>query len=172
MPRPSIQRVESGLDIEVLRAPQTFGAQEVHHRDIDGFQLICWKREKFLESLRLTRPLRKNGGSDRQRNGLRWRSVSYRLLRRPKHRGHKDQECDRAAGYCECNLPSPRDGTSLTGLPLILLGLIILTLHKPEATLVVLGCKCEFGHIWLIQHEIEKVSPAEMQKRWDAMVKK
>lgn len=29
-----------------------------------------------------------------------------------------------------------------------------------------------FGHIWLIQHEIEKVSPAEMQKRWDAMVKK
>lgn len=29
-----------------------------------------------------------------------------------------------------------------------------------------------FGHIWLIQHEIEKVSPAEMQKRWDAMMKK
>lgn len=29
-----------------------------------------------------------------------------------------------------------------------------------------------FGHIWLIQHEIEKVSPAEMQKRWDTMIKK
>ncbi|MDD5139030.1 MAG: VOC family protein [Verrucomicrobiales bacterium] len=28
-----------------------------------------------------------------------------------------------------------------------------------------------FGHQWLIQHEIEKVSPQEMQKRWDAMVK-
>ena len=28
-----------------------------------------------------------------------------------------------------------------------------------------------FGHRWMIQHEIEKVSPEEMQKRWDAMVK-
>ena len=26
-----------------------------------------------------------------------------------------------------------------------------------------------FGHEWMIQHEIEKVSPEEMQKRWDAM---
>ncbi len=25
------------------------------------------------------------------------------------------------------------------------------------------------GHQWMLQHEIEKVSPAEMQKRWDAM---
>lgn len=25
------------------------------------------------------------------------------------------------------------------------------------------------GHSWLIQHEIEKVSPEEMQRRWDAM---
>jgi PhnB protein len=29
-----------------------------------------------------------------------------------------------------------------------------------------------FGHQWLIQHEIERVSPAEMQRRWDAMMKK
>lgn len=28
-----------------------------------------------------------------------------------------------------------------------------------------------FGHEWMLQHEIEKVSPAEMQKRWDEMVK-
>jgi PhnB protein len=28
-----------------------------------------------------------------------------------------------------------------------------------------------FGHQWLIQHEIEKVAPDEMQRRWDAMVK-
>lgn len=28
-----------------------------------------------------------------------------------------------------------------------------------------------FGHQWLIQHQIEKVSPEQMQKRWDAMVK-
>lgn len=28
-----------------------------------------------------------------------------------------------------------------------------------------------FGHQWLIQHEIEKVSPAEMQTRWAAMLK-
>jgi PhnB protein len=28
-----------------------------------------------------------------------------------------------------------------------------------------------FGHEWMIQHEIEKVPPQEMQKRWDAMVK-
>ena len=28
-----------------------------------------------------------------------------------------------------------------------------------------------FGHEWMLQHEIEKVSPAEMQKRWDTMVK-
>lgn len=28
-----------------------------------------------------------------------------------------------------------------------------------------------FGHEWMVQHEIEKVSPGEMQKRWDAMVK-
>lgn len=27
-----------------------------------------------------------------------------------------------------------------------------------------------FGYEWMLQHEIEKVSPAEMQKRWDAMV--
>jgi PhnB protein len=25
------------------------------------------------------------------------------------------------------------------------------------------------GHQWMLQHEIEKVSPEEMQKRWDAM---
>jgi PhnB protein len=28
-----------------------------------------------------------------------------------------------------------------------------------------------FGHQWMIQHEIEKVSPAEMQTRWAAMLK-
>jgi hypothetical protein len=27
-----------------------------------------------------------------------------------------------------------------------------------------------FGHRWMIQHQFEKVSPEEMQKRWDAMV--
>lgn len=26
-----------------------------------------------------------------------------------------------------------------------------------------------FGHEWMIQHPVEKVSPEEMQKRWDAM---
>jgi PhnB protein len=26
-----------------------------------------------------------------------------------------------------------------------------------------------YGHQWMLQHEIEKVSPAELQKRWDAM---
>jgi PhnB protein len=26
-----------------------------------------------------------------------------------------------------------------------------------------------FGHQWMLQHEIENVSPVEMQKRWDAM---
>lgn len=26
-----------------------------------------------------------------------------------------------------------------------------------------------FGFVWMLQHEIEKVSPEEMQKRWDAM---
>jgi PhnB protein len=29
-----------------------------------------------------------------------------------------------------------------------------------------------FGHQWMIQHEIEKISPGEMQKRWDAIGKK
>ncbi len=28
-----------------------------------------------------------------------------------------------------------------------------------------------FGHQWLIQHEIENVTPAEMQRRWDDMAK-
>ena len=28
-----------------------------------------------------------------------------------------------------------------------------------------------FGYEWMLQHEIEKVSPEEMQKRWDEMVK-
>lgn len=28
-----------------------------------------------------------------------------------------------------------------------------------------------FGHEWMIGHSIEKVEPAEMQRRWDAMVK-
>jgi PhnB protein len=28
-----------------------------------------------------------------------------------------------------------------------------------------------FGHEWMLQQEIEKVSPAQMQRRWDAMVK-
>jgi uncharacterized glyoxalase superfamily protein PhnB len=27
-----------------------------------------------------------------------------------------------------------------------------------------------FGHEWMIGHEIEQVTPAEMQRRWDAMV--
>ncbi len=27
-----------------------------------------------------------------------------------------------------------------------------------------------FGYQWMLQHEIEKVSPEEMQKRWDAML--
>ncbi|MDP1586877.1 MAG: VOC family protein [Prosthecobacter sp.] len=27
-----------------------------------------------------------------------------------------------------------------------------------------------FGHEWMLQHEIEKVTPEEMQKRWDAMI--
>ncbi|WP_395738486.1 VOC family protein [Prosthecobacter sp.] len=32
------------------------------------------------------------------------------------------------------------------------------------------GCVCDpYGHVWLLQHEIEKVSPEEMQKRWDNM---
>lgn len=35
------------------------------------------------------------------------------------------------------------------------------------------GCVCDpFGHVWLLQHEIEKVSPEEMQKRWDDMIEK
>jgi PhnB protein len=28
-----------------------------------------------------------------------------------------------------------------------------------------------FGHRWMIQHEIENVSPTEMQRRWDEMSK-
>ncbi|MDB6138115.1 MAG: hypothetical protein JWO94_1187 [Verrucomicrobiaceae bacterium] len=28
-----------------------------------------------------------------------------------------------------------------------------------------------FGHEWMVQNEIEKVLPEEMQRRWDAMVK-
>lgn len=28
-----------------------------------------------------------------------------------------------------------------------------------------------YGHEWMIQHETEKVSPEEMQKRWDEMTK-
>jgi len=28
-----------------------------------------------------------------------------------------------------------------------------------------------FGHQWLVQHEIEKVAPDEMQRRWNAMAK-
>jgi PhnB protein len=28
-----------------------------------------------------------------------------------------------------------------------------------------------FGHEWMLQQEIEKVSPVEMQRRWDEMVK-
>ena len=29
-----------------------------------------------------------------------------------------------------------------------------------------------FGHEWMLQHEIEKVSPEEMQKRWNDMLGK
>ena len=28
------------------------------------------------------------------------------------------------------------------------------------------------GHEWMISHELEKVKPTEMQRRWDSMVKK
>jgi hypothetical protein len=28
-----------------------------------------------------------------------------------------------------------------------------------------------FGHEWMLQKEIEKVTPQEMQHRWDEMVK-
>jgi PhnB protein len=34
------------------------------------------------------------------------------------------------------------------------------------------GLTDPFGHEWLVQREFEKVSPAEMQRRWEAMVKK
>ncbi len=27
-----------------------------------------------------------------------------------------------------------------------------------------------FGHVWMLQHEIEKVAPEEMQRRFDAMI--
>jgi PhnB protein len=27
-----------------------------------------------------------------------------------------------------------------------------------------------FGHEWMLQHEIEKLTPAEMQRRWNAML--
>ncbi len=27
-----------------------------------------------------------------------------------------------------------------------------------------------FGHEWMLQHEIEKIAPDEMQKRWEAML--
>ncbi|MBX3425576.1 MAG: VOC family protein [Pirellulales bacterium] len=48
------------------------------------------------------------------------------------------------------------------------------TVERPPADMFY-GFRCAvisdpFGHKWLLQHEIEKVSPAEMQKRWDAMV--
>lgn len=34
------------------------------------------------------------------------------------------------------------------------------------------GClRDPFGHEWMVQHEIEKVSPEEMQRRWDSMMK-
>lgn len=29
-----------------------------------------------------------------------------------------------------------------------------------------------FGHEWMLQHEVEKIAPEEMQRRWDAMAKK
>ncbi len=33
------------------------------------------------------------------------------------------------------------------------------------------ACICDpFGHKWMIQHEIEKVSPEDMQTRWAAMI--
>lgn len=32
------------------------------------------------------------------------------------------------------------------------------------------GISDPFGHKWMLQHQIEKVAPDEMQKRWDAMV--
>ncbi len=28
-----------------------------------------------------------------------------------------------------------------------------------------------YGHEWMLQHEIENVSPEEMQRRWDEMTK-
>ena len=28
-----------------------------------------------------------------------------------------------------------------------------------------------FGHVWMLQHIVEEVSPEEMQRRWDEMVK-
>lgn len=32
------------------------------------------------------------------------------------------------------------------------------------------ACVCDpFGHAWMLQHEIEKVAPEEMQRRFDAM---
>ncbi len=48
------------------------------------------------------------------------------------------------------------------------------TIEMPPADMFY-GFRCAalrdpFGHQWMIQHEIEKISPREMQKRWDAMV--
>ena len=48
------------------------------------------------------------------------------------------------------------------------------TVEMPPADMFY-GFRCAaisdpFGHKWMLQHEIEKVSPEEMQKRWNAMV--
>ncbi len=48
------------------------------------------------------------------------------------------------------------------------------TVEMPPADMFY-GFRCAairdpFGHQWMIQHEIEKVSPEDMQKRWDAML--
>lgn len=29
-----------------------------------------------------------------------------------------------------------------------------------------------FGHVWMLQHEKEKLTPAELQKRWDSMTER
>jgi PhnB protein len=47
------------------------------------------------------------------------------------------------------------------------------TVEMPPADMFY-GFRCgavrdPFGHQWMIQHPIEKVSAEEMQKRWDAM---
>jgi hypothetical protein len=54
---PPVERSGEAVNVQVLRAPQPFGAQHIYGSDVNLFKLVRWQGEKFGEGARLLESL-------------------------------------------------------------------------------------------------------------------